>query len=100
MEATVFGQVAAYKQYTCGSAAVFLFPTADIFPAGQQPVDGALISIGGSSGRLRMDGTNPTTTVGHPSTTGDIMAINGVQNLINFRFLSDGSTTLDVSFVR
>lgn len=47
--------------------------------------------------RWRVDGTDPTTTVGHLLAAAGSITISGTNNIRRFRMIRDGSTTATVS---
>lgn len=43
--------------------------------------------------RFRHDGGAPTTTVGHRANDGDVLALHGTNNLLNFKAIRTGGTS-------
>lgn len=58
----------------------------------------ALITVEGSSARYRYDGSAPTVTVGHMINSGDVIQILGALNLQDFQIISQGTTTLMITY--
>jgi len=61
-----------------------------------------IISVDTAQIRWTMDGTTPTTTVGHLANRFDIIVITGTFNIKNFKAIRTGATsaTLDTTFLR
>jgi len=64
---------------------------------------GAVITVEGHSVRIRLDGTDPTTSEGHLVDVGDVIVLYGEDVLSSFKAISsDGTTTatLKVSYFK
>lgn len=59
--------------------------------------DMAILTVETGGIRVRMDGTDPTTTVGLVYAAGSKIAFNGKGKLRDFRMIRDGSTTATVT---
>jgi hypothetical protein len=58
-----------------------------------------LITINTNPVRWTIDGTTPTSTVGHPGAAGDIIMLDGINAIQNFKAIATGSnSTLDVTY--
>lgn len=57
----------------------------------------AIITVENAQLRYRMDGGNPTTTLGHLLNPQDILVIIGNQNMLNFRAIKTGSTNSEIN---
>lgn len=58
----------------------------------------AVIQFAGE-GRWRPDAVNPTTTVGMPFVSGDIVELTGATEIANFRVINVGALKLDVVYM-
>lgn len=60
-----------------------------------------LLTVEGDSLRFRLDGTNPTASVGHLVTAGGSVTLEGYDNIKNFRAIRvTTDATVRVSFMR
>lgn len=88
---------------TAGFGYVVSFQTATITTAANLPTIPdtavyAMVTIDGTSVRVRSDGTSPTTTVGHLYTSGSHLEISKPE-LANIEFVAvSGSATLSVTY--
>jgi hypothetical protein len=66
----------------------------------QNTASSALITTETADCRFTIDGTAPTTTVGHLATSGSQMTIDGLENIKKFRAIRTGDTsaTLKVTY--
>lgn len=52
----------------------------------------AVITVEAQSLRYRLDGTAPTSTVGHLATAGDVIELNGIHQIVNFLAIRSSGT--------
>lgn len=95
---TVFPQnIKAYESLSATDTALGLTQSVYMNVAGDYPVVGAIITVEGNSIRVKLDGSDPSTTDGHLFDIGSVLRIEGLPNLSNFKFISsDGTTTATI----
>lgn len=71
-----------------------------IMPSGKAPAACATISVSGDSIRYRIDGGEPTSSVGHQLEAGDYITISGINNLLRFKAIRSGTVDaiVDVTY--
>jgi len=88
-----------FEQVTVDNTAGGVALTAETYEGATR----AFITIEGTDGiqiRYRMDGGAPTTTVGHLAYVGDVLMLESVSDIANFRAIrtADTSVTLSVTY--
>ena len=78
------------------------FTSGTITPAATKPASRAFVTAETAQMRYTYDGTTPTSTVGHLLDIGDILIIEGIVNVQNFRAIrtTNDSGTLKCTFDR
>lgn len=90
----------AHQSITVSSTAIG-GTVATFAPADQPRAKSCLISVETNPVRVRYDGGNPTTTVGHLLTAGDSMRINGAGSVTNLKMIRTGAdATVQVTYER
>jgi hypothetical protein len=74
-----------------GITATLVKPTSGSYNNNQAAA--ALITVEGGAIRFTLDGTTPTTSVGHNMAVGDSFMIRGVTNVSNFKCIDNGGTS-------
>lgn len=96
------GDAYAFETITVSTTAVG-FTAATINPATAVPAaKSAFCSVETNALRYREDGTNPTSSVGHPKAAATEFAVTGINNLIHFRAIRSGGAdaTLSCTYFR
>jgi len=91
----------AYESVTVADSAIGL--TVTTFDPGDAPcAERALVSVETAQIRYQYDGTDPTSSVGHVAEPGDLIELDGNQNIRNFAAIRTGavSATLRVTYER
>jgi hypothetical protein len=69
-------------------------PTSATFaPSGEAPAQRAVVTVETASLRYRYDGTAPTASVGHLALPGEVIVVDGVDNVAKLRMIRTGSTS-------
>lgn len=91
-----------YEDITVTTSAVATLSASKLSPVGSSPPVDAFISLETSSCRWRVDGGDPTASVGHLIVSSDTLTLEGLNNLKNFRILGvgAGSANLHVTYER
>ena len=78
------------------------FTTETLKPTGDRSMKGVYVTVETAEVRFRLDGTNPTSTVGHLLQVGDILRLDNISDMANARFIRTGATSglLMVSYLR
>lgn len=95
-----WSQAFNHEQLTVDTAVGFT--TAEYFPATGRPATKAIVTVDPTNPiRWTMDGTTPTSTVGH-YLVGDSIEIQGFGNIKAFRMIKQGGTNavVSVTFLR
>ena len=79
-----------FEQITVSSTAIGV--TASLIKNGNYEVKSATITAEGGSIRVRTDGTNPTSAVGHLIQDGDIIELDSHDDIVNFKAIRKDST--------
>ena len=88
----------AYEAITVANASIG-FTETNYNPAlGQTTLraERAFFTVETAAIRYTIDGTTPTTTVGHLLSSGDIVLIDGYENIANFRAIRTGGTSASI----
>lgn len=90
-----------FESLTVSSTAVGLTASKYIPTDSSRRATTALITVEADSIRFRIDGTNPTASVGHLATAGESIALEGYDNIKNFRAIrTTTDATIRVTFMR
>lgn len=90
----------AFETITVSSTALG-FTTATAFPTGLPPADAAFVSVETDSIRYRVDGLNPTDTVGHLVASGGSFWVYGTLNCRKLRMIRvTNDATIRVTYYR
>lgn len=92
----------AFEQVTVAAAAIGLTAATYDPVGGNGPAKCATLLLETAQIRYRVDGTNPTATVGTPMEIGERVTIWGTADLKNFRAIRTGGTSgvLNVEYAR
>jgi hypothetical protein len=95
------GDPISYVAITVSTSAVGL-TAANLDPAAGPRPDAVVISVEAQPIRYRVDGTDPTSTEGHPAVDGDVIVLRSHQALKQLRAIRSGATdaTLRVTYYR
>lgn len=95
------GEAFAYETITVSDSAVG-FTAGTRQPTSALGAQAALVTVETQPIRIRMDGTDPTATVGHLLQDTDALVITGPNNVIKFRAIRDGGSdaTILVTYFR
>ena len=63
----------------------------------RQEATSAFFTAEGANARYRMDGTDPTASVGHLLNSGEALTVDGLENLTKLRFIRDDATDVTLS---
>ncbi len=67
--------------------------TASTYVSNNESATKALFVLEGAQCRFTIDGTAPTTTVGHLIEVGDVVTIEGASDIANFKCIRTGATS-------
>jgi len=97
----VYGNPRAFESLTVGTATPVSLTNSNIYPTGQAPSNGALVSLASGTAYYRVDGGIPDATHRHVISQNDTLALFGVGLLVNFKILSaSGEVTVCVTYLR
>lgn len=65
-------------------------------PSGQAPAERAVVTVETASLRYRYDGTAPTSSVGHLALPGEVIVVEGVDNVEDLLMIRTGATSAAV----
>ena len=90
-----------YEAITVSTTSVG-FTAGTITPSGARPAHAARVTAETAQMRYRFDGGDPTSTEGHLLDIGDIVDIEGINNVSNARFIRTTATsgTIRCTFLR
>ena len=92
----------AHESITVSNSSVGL--TAATYSPGTQvlPTRGAIITVEDQNIRFRIDGSAPTTTVGHLAKNDDTITLGSIDDVVSFRAIRQGGVdaTIKVSYKR
>jgi hypothetical protein len=80
----------AFQQSTVSTTAVAL-------PAAGESPKRAVITVHTNAIRYRLDGTNPSTTVGHLAPTGTVIELMGPTEIASFRMIRNAAADSEVA---
>jgi len=90
----------AYEAITVSGTPIG-FTRSVVVPTDSLPGAAAMFSVETATVRFRVDGSDPSSSVGHLLAIGDVITVYGVNNLINFRGVKVGSdASLLVTYMR
>ena len=81
-----------HETVTVGASAIG-FTSTTITPSSGRPADRAFVTGETAQVRYTYDGTTPTSTVGHILDIGDILVIEGIVNVQNFKAIRTTGTS-------
>lgn len=89
----------AFETVTVSTTAIG-FTAATYAPSVTRKASYAIISVEAQPIRYRVDGSNPTSAVGHPAVANDQLEVCGISAVTNFRAIRSGGTdsSLSVTF--
>lgn len=82
----------SYEQLTVAASSVGI-TTTTVSPAGQPQNQHCQAVLETAQIRYRADGTAPTSTVGTPMNTGDVLTIDSAADALRIRFIRTGATS-------
>jgi len=81
----------AYEKITVGATVASLSST-EYQPSGEVAAHRAVITCEDATCRYRYDGVDPTATEGHQLTPGNVIELEGINNIRRFRAIRDTAT--------
>lgn len=87
-----------FEQIVVSTAAIGV--TASMLTSGNHEVSHAVITVEDGSIRYRIDGGNPTGSVGHLANAGDQIELESYEEVLNFKAIRDAGSdgTLNVTY--